>query len=43
LRVSVYNVYITNQSRTTFSGGGGGGWGVKSVVEVIVTSKEENS
>jgi hypothetical protein len=32
LKASVYNVYITNQSQTTFVRGGGGGY-----------SKEENS
>jgi hypothetical protein len=45
LEVSVYNVYITNQFQATFasSGGGGGEGGIKSIVEVNVNSKEENS
>jgi hypothetical protein len=37
----MYNVYITNQFQITFAQGEEGG--VKSVVEVIVNSKEENS
>ncbi len=40
LEVSVYDVNITNQIQTTFVPGGGG---IKSVVEVIVNSKKENS
>jgi hypothetical protein len=40
LEVSVYNVNITIQFQTTFAQGGGG---VKSVVEVTLNSKEENS
>jgi hypothetical protein len=39
MEVSVYNVHITNQFRTTFAGGGGG----NPLVEVTVNSKEENS
>jgi hypothetical protein len=27
LKVSVYNVFITNQFQNTFAQGGGGGWG----------------
>jgi hypothetical protein len=43
LDVSVYNVYMTNPFQTTFvqEAGGGWGWGVKSIVEVTVNSKEE--
>ncbi len=33
--------YITNQFQTTFAQGGE--WGIKSVAEVTVNSKEENS
>jgi hypothetical protein len=40
LEVSIYNVYITNKFQTTFAQGGRG---VKSVVEVTMNSKEENS
>jgi hypothetical protein len=40
LEVSLYNVYITNQFQTTFAQRGGG---VKSLVEVTMNSKEENS
>jgi hypothetical protein len=42
LEFSVYSVYITNQFQPTFAQGWGGG-GVKSVSEVNVNSKEENS
>jgi hypothetical protein len=38
--VSVYNVYNVNQFQTTFAQGEGR---VKSVVEVTVNSREENS
>ncbi len=38
LEVSVFNVFIANQSRNTFAGGGGGE--VKSVVKVTVKCKE---
>ncbi len=39
LEVPEYNVYITNQFQTTFAQGGE----VNPLVEVTVTSKEENS
>jgi hypothetical protein len=41
LEVSLYSVYITNQFQTTTSAQGG--WGVKSLEEVTVNSKEKNS
>jgi hypothetical protein len=40
IEVAVYYVYIANQFQNTFAQGEGG---VKSVVEVTVNSKEENS
>ena len=40
LEVSVHNVYITNQFQTSFAQGR---VGVKSLVEVTVNSKDENS
>jgi hypothetical protein len=42
LEVSVYNVHSTNQFKTTLIKGGGGRGG-KSVEEVTVYRKEENS
>jgi hypothetical protein len=39
LEVSVYNVYSKNQFQTTHAGGGGG----NPLVEVTVSSKEENT
>ncbi len=41
LEVSVYNVYITNQFKTTFAQGRGGGY--SALVEMTVNSKKENS
>jgi hypothetical protein len=38
LEASIYNVYITNQFRSTFAQRGGGD---KSIVEVTVNSKDE--
>ncbi len=43
LKVSVYNVYITNQFQTTFARGGGGGGELNPLAEVTVNSKEENA
>jgi hypothetical protein len=41
LTLRVLKLEVTNQFQTTFARGGGGGGGLKSVVEVTVTSKED--